>query len=148
MYPGLRLFMQPDGNLVIYSENAGVWSSDTFVVDSYLEFGDDGHIRIVRPDGGTEWSTRVAVPDVTGLSESAARAALDAVELRAVRSSVIDDAPAGSVIRTDPAAGRDLFRKSPVSVIVSTGPTPSPSSTTTHASTTTTAPTTTTTDPD
>ncbi|WP_284252610.1 Stk1 family PASTA domain-containing Ser/Thr kinase [Litorihabitans aurantiacus] len=64
----------------------------------------------------------VTVPDVTGAQRAAAERSLTDLELRVTTSERFDDdAPAGTVLETDPAAGTSLARGSDVAVVVSLG---------------------------
>ena len=91
-----------------------------------------------RGDTVTYWVSRgkpqATVPDLTGMSQSNAEAALaDAgLKLGTVAQEQSDTVPAGAVIRQDPPAGEEVDKGSSVSIVVSTGspsptPTPSPS---------------------
>jgi serine/threonine-protein kinase len=91
-----------------------------------------------RGDTVTYWVSRgkpqATVPDLTGLSQSSAEAALaDAgLELGTVAQEQSTSVPAGAVIRQDPAGGEEVDKGSSVSIVVSTGspsPTPTPSPT-------------------
>jgi serine/threonine-protein kinase len=89
-----------------------------------------------RGDTVTYWVSRgkpqATVPDLTGLSQPSAEAALaDAgLELGTVAQEQSDTVPAGAVIRQDPAAGEEVDKGSSVSIVVSTGsPSPSPTPT-------------------
>lgn len=64
------------------------------------------------------------VPDVTGQSQQAAIAELQAAGFRigGPNQQASDSVPAGRVIATDPPAGTSLPKRSVVTVIVSTGP--------------------------
>lgn len=65
---------------------------------------------------------RRAVPDVAGKDRAEATAALVAVGLRAGPvAEEFADAPAGTVLRTDPAAGQGLRPDSPVALVLSKG---------------------------
>ena len=66
---------------------------------------------------------QVEVPDVAGLDEAAARAALKDAQLKPGESTVAeDDATAGTVVSQDPAAGAVVDQGSVVSLTVSAGP--------------------------
>jgi eukaryotic-like serine/threonine-protein kinase len=69
---------------------------------------------------------RFEVPNLTGLSESAARDAVVAAGLTVgnVRTQFDAVVPAGQVVSSDPAAGDALKADSPVSFVVSDGPKP------------------------
>jgi serine/threonine-protein kinase len=76
------------------------------------------------------------VPDLTGMAQSNAEAALaDAgLELGTVAQEQSASVPPGAVIRQDPPAGEKVDKGSSVSIVVSTGspsptPTPTPSPT-------------------
>ncbi len=66
----------------------------------------------------------VIVPNVVGLSESAATAALTGagLTLGAVTRQASATVPAGSVIGQNPAAGASVARSAPVDLVVSSGP--------------------------
>jgi serine/threonine-protein kinase len=66
-------------------------------------------------------SNRVTVPDLTGLQEEAALAALDAAELSGNVSERDSDAPEGQVVGQSPGAGRRVKRGSQVTIFVSSG---------------------------
>ncbi|RMD63819.1 PASTA domain-containing protein [Candidatus Parcubacteria bacterium] len=70
--------------------------------------------------------SQVTVPDVTGLSQAEAEAAITAVGLTvgAVTSASSDTVPAGHVISQNPAAGTSVASGSAVDLVVSTGPAP------------------------
>ncbi|MCD0481660.1 Stk1 family PASTA domain-containing Ser/Thr kinase [Streptacidiphilus sp. ASG 303] len=71
---------------------------------------------------------RIAVPTVAGRAVDEARRRLTDAGLSpgTVSEDFSDSIPQGSVIRTDPAAGRELARETPVSLVVSKGPAPLP----------------------
>ena len=66
----------------------------------------------------------VVVPDVTGLTQAAADAALQAVDLVVGVITQASDplVPAGSVISQNPVAGTTVFAGSAVDLVISTGP--------------------------
>lgn len=70
----------------------------------------------------TDDSNLVAVPDVVGMAQDAALAALQDVGLK-IRpvNQAHPDVPAGSVIGTDPASGEEVENDSYVNVLISTG---------------------------
>jgi serine/threonine-protein kinase len=93
-----------------------------------------------RGDTVTYWVSRgkpqATVPDLTGMAQSNAEAALaDAgLELGTVAQEQSASVPPGAVIRQDPPAGEKVDKGSSVSIVVSTGspsptPTPTPSPT-------------------
>ncbi|WP_143143727.1 Stk1 family PASTA domain-containing Ser/Thr kinase [Agrococcus sp. Marseille-P2731] len=67
-----------------------------------------------------------AVPEVVGLSEDEAVAEVEAARLSAEVRLTVDAAPAGTVLRSEPAAGVNLAIDAPVTLIVSNGPPPEP----------------------
>jgi len=71
---------------------------------------------------------QVTVPDVTGQSQTAAAAAIQAAGLVVGQQSedCCDSVPAGNVIRTDPAAGAQVNPGTVVNLVVSTGPCTAP----------------------
>ena len=71
---------------------------------------------------------QVTVPDVTGQSQTAAAAAIQAAGLVVGQQSedCSDSVPAGNVIRTDPAAGAQVNPGTVVNLVVSTGPCTAP----------------------
>ncbi len=78
---------------------------------------------------------QVVVPNVTNLTQDAAKTALtDAgLELGSVTSKQSDTVPAGTVISQNPAAGSKVAKGSAVAIVVSSGaptPTPTPTPTT------------------
>jgi serine/threonine-protein kinase len=107
----------------------------------------EGQVFRQDPAAGTElnrgetvtyWVSRgkpqATVPDLTGMSQSNAEAALADVglELGTVAQEQSASVPAGAVIRQDPPAGEEVDKGSSVSIVVSTGspsPTPTPSPT-------------------
>ena len=68
----------------------------------------------------------VAVPEVVGLEEEAAVAAIEGADLTVEVRRTIDAAPAGTVLRSDPEAGIALAPRSAVTLLVSNGPPPVP----------------------
>lgn len=70
----------------------------------------------------------VTVPDLAGMTEASARAALSAAGLVAgsVSQAASDTVAAGSVLRQVPAAGASVPSGSAVDLVVSSGPTPLP----------------------
>jgi beta-lactam-binding protein with PASTA domain len=65
----------------------------------------------------------VAVPDVVGMTEADANAAITGVGLVAAKTEASDDTvPAGSVVSQDPASGTEVADGSTVNIVVSTGP--------------------------
>jgi beta-lactam-binding protein with PASTA domain len=66
------------------------------------------------------------VPTVTGLDEAAAVAAIEEADLTPEVRRVIDDADAGTVLRTEPDAGITLAPGAAVTVVISNGPPPAP----------------------
>jgi len=84
-----------------------------------------------QPKGSTVTLTvskgveQIKVPDVRGRTEGDAANALGQAGFRTTTSTEPSDrTPAGSVIRTEPAAGTPLDRNATVSLIVSSGPAP------------------------
>ncbi|SNS99205.1 serine/threonine protein kinase [Micrococcales bacterium KH10] len=69
---------------------------------------------------------KIAVPDVSGYTETAAQNRLNEVGLAFGETERIHDAsvPAGTVIRTKPKAGRELKQGTTVDLVVSLGPLP------------------------
>jgi serine/threonine-protein kinase len=65
---------------------------------------------------------RVAVPDLVGLSASAARSRLRTLGLQATVTEVTSDEPAGTIVGQAPAAGRELRDGATVRLRVSGGP--------------------------
>jgi serine/threonine-protein kinase len=79
----------------------------------------DERVRLTVSDGPPP----VVVPDVEGLGAGDATDALAAEEFEAVREDVRDaEAPAGTVIRTEPGVGEGAQRGATVTVVVSMGP--------------------------
>ena len=85
----------------------------------------------VRTDGTCQYCqgacvppVRVAVPEVTGMTQEAASAALAAAGLAAgtVAQQCSDSVPAGSVISQDPASGTTVDAGSSVALVVALGP--------------------------
>ncbi len=66
------------------------------------------------------------VPAVAGMQEAEAVAAVEGADLVPEVRRVIDDAEAGTVLRTDPDAGIVLSPGAAITVVVSNGPPPSP----------------------
>lgn len=66
------------------------------------------------------------VPEVVGLTEDEAVAAVEGADLAAEVRRVIDEADAGTVLRTDPEAGIAISPGTTVQVVVSNGPPPAP----------------------
>jgi len=86
---------------------------------------------------------KVKVPDLTGKSASAARAALDQLGLDSTITKVTSDQPAGTVVDQAPNGGGKLAKGSSVTLSVAKAkpkPTTTPATTTTAAQQTTTAP--------
>jgi len=87
---------------------------------------------------------KVAVPNVRGLSLSAAQAKLSALGLSATQTQVTSTKPAGTVVDEAPAPGTSLAKGSSVTLSVAKAPatttTPTTTSATTAATTTTAAP--------
>lgn len=75
---------------------------------------------------GEQPPNQVAVPDLSGLSQSAAESRLASVrlELGTVSEAYSDTVPAGQVIIQNPAAGREVDEGSSVNITVSLGPEP------------------------
>jgi serine/threonine-protein kinase len=68
---------------------------------------------------------RFTVPSVAGKPYAAAQQAFAGIPVRLIRKDAADGTgkvPAGSVIRTDPAADSQVRRNQPITVYVSTGP--------------------------
>jgi serine/threonine-protein kinase len=100
----------------------------------------DDHVISTTPSGGSlvhEGDTivvlvstgpdEVLVPTLVGQTEDQAVQTLNAAGLRL--GSVTEEPsaqPAGRVIRSDPGAGTPVLRDSQVNLILSSGPTPSP----------------------
>jgi serine/threonine-protein kinase len=69
------------------------------------------------------WPRSVAVPDLHGRRVDEAPALLRAAGLRAgVHEEIFDDRPAGTILRTKPAAKASARRGSPVAIVASKGP--------------------------
>ncbi|WP_425845123.1 Stk1 family PASTA domain-containing Ser/Thr kinase [Agrococcus sp. TSP3-2-1] len=66
------------------------------------------------------------VPEVAGLTEDEAVAAVEAADLEAEVRRMIDDADVGTVLRSEPESGVRLSPGSPVTIVVSNGPPPTP----------------------
>ncbi|MBI2425442.1 MAG: PASTA domain-containing protein [Candidatus Hydrogenedentes bacterium] len=99
----------PAGSIVSQNPTAG----------SETESGSS--VNIVVSSGATG---QVSVPDVAGLSQAEAEAALIAagLNLGAVTQTASSVVPAGNVISQDPAAGGMADFRSNVSLVISTGP--------------------------
>ena len=84
----------------------------------------------VFDSGKPEPATQVAVPDLTGMTEQGAVAALEQVGLKSgkVVAEQSDKGPAGTVITQDPTAGTKVAEGSLVALTVSSGASPSPPS--------------------
>ena len=81
---------------------------------------------------------QVAIPDVTGMTATAASNALGVAGFKVnTTTQASASVPANTVISTSPSAGTQAAKGSTVTIVVSTGPTPT-SSTTSSTSTTTT----------
>jgi serine/threonine-protein kinase len=79
----------------------------------------DEHVRLTVSDGPPP----VTVPDVVGLEVDDATATLSAEKFKVVREDVFDEeAPPGTVIRTDPDGGKGAAQGGTVTMFVSTGP--------------------------
>ena len=79
------------------------------------------------PATSTSAAASVRVPRVTGLAQTPA---LRRLNVRGLRPQVVygkSDQPAGRVLRQSPSGGSTLRRNSPVSLVVSAGPNPQPS---------------------
>jgi len=74
---------------------------------------------------GSHSGQMATVPDVVGMSSSAAVATLESAGFRASVSHDYGSAPAGTVMSQSPAAGAQAARGSTVSVVVCDGPRPS-----------------------
>lgn len=86
-------------------------------------------LALLLVGGGTGWwftlgpGSQVAVPDVAGLPQGEAIGTIDAAGLQAQVSEIFSETvPAGSVVRTEPAAGADQPRSESVVLRVSKGP--------------------------
>jgi len=108
--------------------------------DVYKQSPDAGQTA-TRGDTVTYWVSsgvsQVAVPDLSGMSQAAAQAALEAVGLKLglVNPQSSDTVPSGEVISQDPPAGTKVDTSSSVDIAVSSGsPTPSPTPTATATS--------------
>ena len=78
------------------------------------------------PATTTPTAASVRVPRVTGLGQTVA---LRRLNVRGLRPQVVyrkSDTPAGRVVQQSPTAGSSLHRNSPVSLVVSAGPNPQP----------------------
>jgi eukaryotic-like serine/threonine-protein kinase len=123
-------------------------SSDTVPVGQVIS---QSPAPLSMADQGSEVDIQVSsgpatikVPDVTGQSEASAAAnlaALGFVVATANQSSA--SVPSGQVIGTNPSAGIQVAPKSTITIIVSSGPTPTSSTTTTSTPTTSSSTTTT-----
>jgi serine/threonine-protein kinase len=117
--------------------------SDGFTVNpvvdtAYSETAPSGIVVGTHPDAGThllggksvqlvisKGAERFTVPSVAGRGYDQAQQAFAALPVRLNRQDAADGTgkiPAGSVIRTDPAAGSKVRRDATVTVYVSTGP--------------------------
>jgi beta-lactam-binding protein with PASTA domain len=94
------------------------------------ELARDGQVTLVIDSG----APKVAVPDVTGLTLSAAQAKLDRLGLSSTTTKVTSDKPAGSIVDQAPNAGSKLPKGSTMTLSVAKGQT-----TTTAAAATTSA---------
>jgi serine/threonine-protein kinase len=90
--------------------------------------------EVKRGDTVTYWVSsgkpQATVPDLTGMTEAAAQAALsdEGLRLGSVFPEASETVPTGAVIRQDPPAGAKVDRDTAVSITVSSGsPSPSPS---------------------
>ena len=85
-----------------------------------LTRGDQVHLRL------STGPQQFAVPDLAGMSFDDARTALEANQLAVGQTDNANDdtVPAGKLIRSDPPAGSNLQRGSPVNLTVSSGPAP------------------------
>lgn len=52
------LFMEPNGNLVLYCGNTVRWSTHTYVAGSHLTMGRNGNLGVVTPAGHLTWQSR------------------------------------------------------------------------------------------
>jgi serine/threonine-protein kinase len=79
---------------------------------------------VLRNMGGDDVGDLVAMPDVVGAQEAAAKLQIESAGLVPVRKTEVpkNDEPAGTVIRTDPVAGKEVPRGSEAAYYVSTGP--------------------------
>jgi serine/threonine-protein kinase len=108
----------PEGTVVGQSPDAGTKVAKGTAVD--LDVAG-------RP---TPTATPVAVPDVTGSSQAAATATLANAGFKVVVTQAASDSvPAGSVVSQVPQAGVMASQGSAVSIVVSTGPTATPTPT-------------------
>ncbi len=80
----------------------------------------DGAVAYLSPRGPSQATP--AVPEVVGLTQAAALAALTSAGLEVqVVTEGSDTVPEGLVLRTDPAAGQHVARTAVVTVVVATG---------------------------
>jgi serine/threonine-protein kinase len=100
----------------------------------------EGRVISTTPEGGSlvregdtivvavsEGPEEVLVPTLVGQTEDQAVRTLDAAGLRLGSvSEEPSDQPSGRVIRSDPGAGTPVARDSQVNLVLSSGPTPSP----------------------
>jgi hypothetical protein len=86
-------------------------------------------------DSNETAAVQITVPNVTGLTQSAARATLEQAGLRVgdVTSATNAAVPSGTVAVQDPAAGVRVAENTAVSLIISSGASPSSSPATTAA---------------
>ena len=98
--------VEPEGQVLTQDPESGVLVAEGAPVDYVVSLG----------------QATTEVPDVVGDTEQAAREALQAAGL-AVGGEVPQDgpAPAGQVVRTDPAPGTPLERRTAVTLFVATG---------------------------
>jgi len=71
---------------------------------------------------------QVTVPDVRGMTEADANAAITNAGLVVAKTEAEDSSPAGTVISQDPIGGTTVDRGSTVNIVVSTGPPPTTTS--------------------
>jgi beta-lactam-binding protein with PASTA domain len=64
---------------------------------------------------------KVTVPDLVGLTEAAAKTALDTIGLSSVSTSIVDARPVGTVIAQSPSAGAQVNKGSVVTLALSAG---------------------------
>ena len=86
--------------------------------------------------GGDETAAgQVTVPNVTGMTQSGARSTLEQAGLRVgdVTSAASTSGPSGTVVGQDPAAGVRVAENTAVTLMISSGPSPSSSPATTAA---------------
>lgn len=104
---------ETEGTVVSQSPAAGKEVAEGAAVD----------LEVAGPPQPT--ATPVAVPNVTGSSQAEAEAALSAAGFRVVVAQASSDSvPAGSVVSQAPQAGVIASQGTAVSIVVSTGPTP------------------------